>query len=82
MTYRGGLMLYRKRTGCVKLLGLAWLAMTLTACQTTTDSNAKTINTLAFCDVAQPIYWSRKDTLKTIEQVKIHNAIGKACGWK
>ena len=55
----------------------------LAACQSTTGSSEKTtIDTLAFCDVARPIWWSRKDTLKTIEQIKVHNAIGKACGWK
>jgi hypothetical protein len=41
----------------------------------------KTIDTAAFCDLAAPIYWSKKDTLKTIEQVKLHNAVGKRCGW-
>jgi hypothetical protein len=40
-----------------------------------------TTDTLAFCDAAKPIYWSAKDTPKTIEQVKIHNATGKICGW-
>jgi len=38
-------------------------------------------NSLAFCDAARPIYWSRKDTLKTIEQIKEHNAVGRLCGW-
>jgi hypothetical protein len=57
---------------------------TLTACQTTTAISEKpTINTLAACDVLRPIYWSKKDTLKTIAQIKELNAIGKkACGWK
>ena len=41
-----------------------------------------TADTGAFCDLAQPIYWSRKDTLPTIQQVKLHNAVGKICGWR
>lgn len=41
-----------------------------------------TANTAAFCDIARPIYWSRKDTLATIQQIKTHNAVGKMCGWK
>ena len=41
-----------------------------------------TADTAAFCDLARPIYWSRKDTLSTIQQVKTHNAVGKICGWQ
>lgn len=40
-----------------------------------------TADTAAFCDIARPIYWSRKDTLETVKQVKAHNAVGKICGW-
>jgi len=37
---------------------------------------------LTFCDGAKPIYWSGKDTRPTIQQVKAHNAVGKAaCDW-
>jgi hypothetical protein len=36
----------------------------------------------SFCDVAKPIYWSKADSVDTIEQAKEHNAIGKAlCNW-
>jgi hypothetical protein len=32
--------------------------------------------------VFQPIYWSARDTQKSVEQIKEHNAVGKAvCGW-
>jgi hypothetical protein len=41
-----------------------------------------TTDTAAFCDLAKPIYWSTKDTKKTVEQVKLHNATGEICGWK
>lgn len=35
-----------------------------------------------FCTVAAPIYWSTKDTDKTIAGVKEHNAVGKTlCKW-
>lgn len=74
-------MRYEKRTNFVKLSALALSAAAMTACQTTTGSGEKTINTLAFCDAARPIYWSMKDTKKTIVQVKEHNAVGKICGW-
>lgn len=40
-----------------------------------------TTDTAAFCDLAKPIYWSTKDTKKTVEQVKLHNATGDICGW-
>lgn len=40
-----------------------------------------TADTAAFCDIARQIYWSRKDTLETVKQVKAHNAVGKICGW-
>jgi hypothetical protein len=74
-------MLSRKPIAFAMRLSLALIGMTLAACQTTGFSEKTTIDTLAFCDVARPIWWSKKDTLKTIEQIKVHNAIGKACGW-
>lgn len=74
-------MLYRKPIDCGMRLSLAFAAMAMASCQTTASSEKTTIDTLAFCDVARPIWWSKKDTLKTIEQIKVHNAIGKACGW-
>lgn len=37
----------------------------------------------SFCKAAAPIYWSDKDTDKTIAQVKELNAVGKKlCNWK
>jgi len=73
------------RLTMVSLLGkglVLSLIVILTGCQTTgSNGEKKTIDTAAFCDLAAPIYWSRKDTLKTIEQVKLHNAVGKRCGW-
>lgn len=57
------------------------LSVTLTACVTTTASKGKT-NTASFCQVAEPIYWSSKDTDETIKQVKEHNAVGvQICNW-
>lgn len=65
----------------VKLFALMPL-LTLTACQTTTGSDATSGS--RFCDVARAIYWSRHDTPPTIQQIKEHNAVGLAlsCGWK
>lgn len=54
----------------------------LTACATTTVSSAPTSPDRVACAVFQPIYWSGKDTQKSVEQIKEHNAVGKAvCGW-
>lgn len=36
-----------------------------------------------FCQIAQPIRWSKDDTRITKEQADKHNRKGKAlCGWK
>ena len=49
---------------------------------TTMDSSAPISPVLTFCDGARPIYWSPKDTDKTIWAIKAHNNVGKqACGW-
>lgn len=51
----------------------------LTACATTTPSAAPTDK--VFCSVAQPIYWSKSDTDKTLAQIREHNAAYVAiCG--
>ena len=57
------------------------LSVAMASCQTMGSGEKTTINVAAFCDVARPIWWSTKDTKKTIAQVKEHNAVGKACGW-
>lgn len=66
----------------VLLSGLMLLPI-LGGCATMTGSVAPTDDAHAgFCDVAEPIYWSVKDTDATIEAVKEHNAVGKKlCGW-
>lgn len=70
-----------------KLFGTLWLAILTAGCQTTGSSDRISPSggpsALTFCDGAEPIYWSSKDTLPTIAQVKEHNAVGAAeCGWK
>jgi len=56
------------------------MSLILTGCVTTTASKGPT--EAGFCKVAEPIYWSSKDTTKTIAQVKEHNAVGKTlCKW-
>ena len=53
--------------------------VTLTSCATMIPSAAPTDK--VFCGAAQPIYWSKLDTDKTIAQVKEHNAAYVAiCG--
>lgn len=53
----------------------------LTACATTTTVSSAPTDRVA-CAVFQPIYWSARDTQKSVEQIKEHNAVGKAvCGW-
>jgi len=57
-------MLTRKQTRFVKLLSLLLSATLMASCQTM-GSSEKTTDTAAFCDVARPIWWSKKDTVKT-----------------
>lgn len=68
----------------MKHLAALVCALTLAGCNMpeSTLRRMATTNTAAFCDLARPIYWSRKDTLATIQQVKTHNAVGKICGWQ
>lgn len=63
-----------------RLLGLLILTIPTASCQTMMGSAAPTDK--VFCTVAQPIYWSAKDTAQTVGQIKEHNAVGRAlCGW-
>jgi hypothetical protein len=64
-------------------LVIAGLAAALGGCNLSEKEIMRmaTADTAAFCDIARPIYWSRKDTLETVKQVKAHNAVGKICGW-
>ena len=67
----------------MKRITILCAALALTGCNVS-ESEIKrmaTANTAAFCDLARPIYWAKKDTLATIQQVKLHNATGKICGW-
>lgn len=66
-----------------KLFALLLLP-TLTACQTTTRSLETELAGATFCEAARPIYYSRKDTLPTIAQIREHNGVGQAlgCGWR
>ena len=60
-------------------LSVLTLPVILTGCQTTTVSDG---TDASFCGAARAIYWSKKDTAGTQEQVKEHNAVGKTlCGW-
>jgi len=66
-----------------KMLTVAGLAVALGGCNVSEKELMRmaTADTAAFCDIARPLYWSRKDTLETIKQIKTHNAVGKICGW-
>lgn len=51
--------------------------MPMTACQTSSSGTEAT-----FCGAAKAIYYSKNDTAPTKEQVREHNAVGKAlCTW-
>lgn len=63
------------------------LALMLAGCQTMlipsvgTDRSAA-IGKAPFCSVAEPIAYSRKDTVETQKQAREHNAVGASlCGW-
>ena len=63
-----------------KAFAMLSIAIPAASCQST-NIPAPTTNALAFCDAARPIYWSTRDTPKTVAQIKQHNAVGKICGW-
>lgn len=50
--------------------------VTLSGCATMTATSVPTDK--VYCSVAQPIYWSKNDTDKTISQIKEANAAFKA----
>ena len=57
------------------------LSFTLSGCATTTILKGQA-DQAPFCSVAEPIYWSGSDSVRTIKQVKAHNAVGKSlCLW-
>lgn len=58
--------------------------MTLVACAHPMNSSSPAISTTLpakptneFCAIAKPIYWSKSDSDKTLQQVKEHNAVWK-----
>lgn len=62
------------------LLVIALSLPILAGCVTTTDSSA---GIRVYCDNADPITWSDKDTDETIRQAKANNAVWKElCGKK
>lgn len=73
MTSRKGLSPSALRWLLVPLLSPLIAAM-LTSCVTTTASEE--IDEAAFCSVAEPFAWSKKDTDETIIQAKAHNCVG------
>ena len=66
------------------LMAAAIVATALAGCNVSNRELMRmaTADTAAFCDLARPIYWARKDTLDTIKQIKAHNSVGKICGWR
>jgi hypothetical protein len=58
----------------VKLLALTLLAIPLTQC-VTTNIPAPTDTSGFYCRVSEPVFWSKRDTEKTVEQIKEHNAV-------
>jgi hypothetical protein len=50
------------------------------ACQVPAPPPVPRVPVARFCQVAQPIYWSRRDTPETVRQIKAHNAAwSRAC---
>ncbi len=66
-----------------KAIAAAAVAIALGGCNVSEKEIIRmaTADTAAFCDIAHPLYWSRKDTLETIKQIKLHNSVGRICGW-
>ena len=64
----------------VAVLVLTSAPLMLAACQTMIPSS---VTRASFCDLAEPVRYSRLDTELTKKQVRELNAIGvKLCGWK
>ncbi len=62
----------------IRIGAISALAVFLAGCET-----AGTVTSGAACEIFEPITYSRKDTAVTRDQVRSHNAAGKAaCGWK
>lgn len=67
---------WRNRGGPQKLatmLAVLLPIILINGCKTTA-----TAVTDVDCDAFQPVQWSKKDTLKTVEQVKEHNAVWRS----
>jgi hypothetical protein len=61
-----------------KKLALIIMLTGVSSCQSNLDDR----QFFGDCLLFKPIYWSSKDTAKTIVQIKSHNAVGKdACAW-
>lgn len=68
---------WRRRASRVLMASV--LLATLAACAPMTAGGG----TGVFCRAARPISWSPADTDTTIQEVKAHNAVGRAlCGWR
>ena len=73
-----------QRLGKMSLLGSM---LTLSSCATmtgsgVTDTDAKRVSQLLFCDGAKPVHWSTTDSDFTIRQARVHNAVGvDQCQW-
>ena len=72
-----------------KVVRLALLSglLVLSGCQTiqgrSSATSAGLLGRAPFCSVAEPITYSRRDTVETVKQVREHNAVGnELCGWK
>ena len=52
--------------------------MTMASCSILTNSKENKINQdYIYCEVLEPIYWSKSDTEETLLQVKKHNELYK-----
>lgn len=81
-------MTSQKLTRLGRMLSLLPSVILLQSCVTTTGSGGISappeLKRAAFCDVAQPISWSRRDTPETVLEIKAkNNAPGiSLCAWK
>lgn len=56
-------------TNICAVISAAILALALAGCQT--------VSTPVYCELAQPLSWSKSDTRPTIRGIKGHNAVYK-----
>ena len=60
-------------TKLAAMFAVVLMSSQISACKTTGS-----VVTNVDCEIFQPVKWSKKDTLRTVEQIKEHNAVWRS----